>query len=61
MFQAMLIKWALDSVIDLATEALSNKVKDSSSKVDDRIAGVIVEEKEHIKADILKLIKRKRM
>lgn len=59
MFKALLIKWAIDSALELIVEALNKKVKDTSSKVDNKIAKVVSDEKEAIKVEVLDLVKRK--
>lgn len=59
MFQAILIKWALDAVMQLLVTAIEEKVVDRKSKVTKVFAKTFIEEQDQIKLEVLALIKRK--
>ena len=49
-----LIKMVLDMVFDALVSALQKKAMQSSSKVDDKMVKVIADEKDNIKAELLR-------
>lgn len=59
MFQAILIKWALDAVMQLLVTTIEEKVKDKKSKVTKIFAKTFIDEQDQIKVEVLDLIKRK--
>lgn len=58
--QALLIKWALDSVMQLLLETVNSKVADTKSKVDNKFAKVLNAESELIKEEIVATINKRR-
>lgn len=51
--KAILIKWLLDTVIDLVIDILREKVADRKSKVSKTFFDVFVQEQEQLKKEIL--------
>ena len=58
--QALLIKWALDAVMQLLLQAVNAKVADTKSKVDNKFAKVLNAESEMIKDEILSQLNKRR-
>ena len=52
MFQAMLIKWAINAVIDLVIEAAEEKAKETDNDLDDTFVAQLKNNKELIKATV---------